>query len=377
MSSSPPALITSTDALTALAARLQSHSLIAVDTESNSLHAYRERLCLLQFSTPHEDALIDPFPLPDLEPLAELFASPAHEKIFHAAEYDILVMQRQYQLEFNNLFDTMIAARILGRKRVGLGGLLEEDFGVKLEKRFQRADWGARPLLPALLDYARLDTHYLIELRNKLKADLETAGRWELAQEDFARLPQVTRANLEVEDVPEVWRVKGARDLNPRQAAILHELAEYRATRAAQADVPLFKVMGDSTLTEIAKLAPSTAEELAGVAGMSEGQIRRHGKAILAAVRSGQQAAPVRRPPRRPYDESYIERLELLRLWRKAAAKELDVESDVVLPRDIMESTARANPRTLAELQPLFASVPWRYKTWGEDVLRALHPNQG
>ncbi|MBX3045416.1 MAG: HRDC domain-containing protein [Anaerolineales bacterium] len=377
MSSSTPALITSTDALTALAARLQSHPLIAVDTESNSLHAYRERLCLLQFSTPHEDALIDPFPLPDLEPLGELFASPAHEKIFHAAEYDILVMQRQYQLEFSNLFDTMIAARILGRKRVGLGGLLEEDFGVKLEKRFQRADWGARPLLPALLDYARLDTHYLIELRNKLKADLETAGRWELAQEDFARLPQVTRANLEVEDVPEVWRVKGARDLNPRQAAILHELAEYRANRAAQADVPLFKVMGDSTLTEIAKLAPTTAEELAGVAGMSEGQIRRHGKAILAAVRSGQQAAPVRRPPRRPYDESYIERLELLRLWRKAAAKELDVESDVVLPRDIMESTARANPRTLAELQPLFASVPWRYKTWGEDVLRALHPNQG
>ncbi len=377
MSSSTPALITSPSALAALVQRLHSHTLIAVDTESNSLHAYRERLCLLQFSTPQEDALIDPFPLPDLEPLAALFASPAHEKIFHAAEYDILVMQRQYRLEFTNLFDTMMAARILGRKRVGLGGLLEEDFGVKLEKRFQRADWGARPLLPALLDYARLDTHYLIQLRNKLKADLEAAGRWELAQEDFARLPHITRVNLDVEDVPEVWRVKGARDLNPRQAAILHELAEYRATRAAQADVPLFKIMGDITLTEIAKLAPSTPEELAAVGGMSEGQIRRHGKAILAAVRSGQQAAPLRRPPRRPYDESYVERLELLRLWRKAAAKELDVESDVVLPRDIMESTARANPHTLAELETLFASVPWRFKTWGDHVLNALHPKQG
>ncbi|MCW5873840.1 MAG: HRDC domain-containing protein [Anaerolineales bacterium] len=374
MSSSTPALITTTNALSALAERLQKHTLIAVDTEANSLHAYRERLCLVQFSTSDEDALIDPFPLADLEPLATVFTSPAHEKIFHAAEYDLLVMQRQYHLEFANLFDTMIAARVLGRKRVGLSSLLEEDFGITLEKRFQRADWGARPLQPALLDYARHDTHYLIQLRNKLKADLETAGRWLLAQEDFARLPTLTRSNVFVEDVPEVWRVKGSRDLNARQAAILSELAEYRAQRAAIADVPLFKVMGDSTLIELAKLAPTTAEELAEAPGMSEGQIRRHGKALLAAVARGQQAPPLRRPPRRPYDEAYVARLELLRVWRKNAAKEMDVESDVVLPRDIMEATARANPSTLTALEPLFASVPWRFNTWGPLVVKALHP---
>lgn len=377
MSSSTPALITSTDTLTALAERLHHHPLIAVDTEANSLHAYRERLCLLQFSTPDEDALIDPFPLPDLEPLAALFLSPAHEKIFHAGEYDLIVMQRQYHLDFANLFDTMIAARTLGRKRVGLSSLLEEDFGITLEKRFQRADWGARPLQPALLEYARHDTHYLLQLRHKLKADLEAAGRWELAQEDFARLPALTRPSHAGEDVPEVWRVKGARDLTARQAAILSELAEYRAQRAAQADVPLFKVIGDSTLVEIAKLAPHTLEELAPAKGMSEGQLRRHGKPLLAAVQRGLQAAPLRRPPRPPYDEAYVERLEILRAWRKATAKTLDVESDVVLPRDIMESTARATPHRLSELEALFASVPWRFKTWGEHVLKALHPNQG
>ncbi|HRN51366.1 MAG TPA: HRDC domain-containing protein [Anaerolineales bacterium] len=373
--SSTPALITSANALTALVERLQKHALVAVDTEANSLYAYRERLCLVQFSTPDEDALIDPFPLANLEPLAALFASPTHEKIFHAAEYDLLVMQRQYHLEFANLFDTMMAARILGRKRVGLSSLLEEDFGITLEKRFQRADWGARPLQPALLDYARHDTHYLIPLRNKLKADLEAAGRWPLAQEDFARLPAATRANVHVEDVPEVWRVKGSRDLNPRQAAILQELAEYRAQRAAIADVPLFKIMGDTTLIELAKLAPGTLEEMSEVKGMSEGQLRRHGKALLAAVKRGQDAAPLRRPPRRPYDEAFVERVELLRAWRKHAAKEMDVESDVVLPRDIMESTARANPATRAELAPLFASVPWRLHTWGDQVLKALRPS--
>jgi len=374
-SSSTPVLITSANALAALADRLQQHALIAVDTEANSLHAYRERLCLVQFSTPDEDALIDPFPLANLEPLAGLFASVTHEKIFHAAEYDLLVMQRQYHLEFANLFDTMIAARVLGRKRVGLSSLLEEDFGITLEKRFQRADWGARPLQPALLEYARHDTHYLIQLRSKLKVDLEAAGRWALAQEDFARLPALTRANVYVEDVPEVWRVKGARDLTSRQAAILHELAEYRAQRAAIADLPLFKIMSDGTLIELAKLAPSRLEELAEVKGMSAGQIRRHGKALLAAVSRGLQGPPLRRPPRRPYDEAYVERLELLRAWRKQAAKEMDVESDVVLPRDIMESTARANPTTLTQLEPVFASAPWRFKTWGTAVLTALHPS--
>lgn len=364
-------LITTPEALNALAARLQSEPRIGVDTESNSLHAYRERLCLLQFSTPGEDALIDPFPLPDLDPLAALFADARIEKIFHAAEYDLIVMQRQYDLEFSNIFDTMIAARILGRKKVGLGSLLEEDFGIKLEKRFQRADWGARPLLPALLDYARMDTHHLLPLRDKLKADLEAAGRWPLAQEDFARLPALTRAPQE-EPLAEVWRVKGSRDLQPRQAAILQELAEYRAGRAAEADLPLFKIIGDSTLMAVTKAAPATLDELKLLDGMTEGQLRRHGKALLAAVQRGQQAPPLRRPRRAPYDEAYVERLDKLRAWRKAAAKELDVESDVVLPRDIMEATARANPATRAQLDPLFASVPWRLQQYGEQVLQAL-----
>lgn len=367
-----PLIITIAD-LESLVARLTAQPRVAVDTESNSLHAYRERLCLLQFSTPEEDALIDPFPLPDLKPLAALFADPRIEKIFHAAEYDLIVMQSQYQLEFNNLFDTMIAARILGRKKVGLGSLLEEDFNIQLEKRFQRADWGARPLLPALLDYARMDTHYLIQLRDKLRADLDERGRWPLAQEDFARLPALARAARQGEELDEVWRVKGSRDLHPRQAAILQELAEYRAQRAAQADLPLFKIIGDSTLMAITKAAPGSLDELKLIDGMTEGQVRRHGKALLAAVQRGQQSPPLRRPRRSPYDEAYFERLEKLRAWRKAAAKELDVESDVVLPRDIMEATARANPRVQAELEPIFATVPWRLAAYGEQVFKALH----
>jgi ribonuclease D len=367
-----PFFIATTPAqLSELAARLAKEVQLGVDTESNSLHAYKERLCLLQFSTDVEDAVVDPLAVEDLSPLAAVFADARVEKIFHAAEYDLIVMNRDYGFPVANIFDTMIAARILGRKKVGLGNLLEEEFGIKLEKRFQRADWGERPLRRELLEYARMDTHHLIELRNKLKAELEVRGRWELAKEDFERLPQLIRASSEPA-AQDVWRIKGARDLNPRQAAILQELARYREAKAAAADVPLFKVIGDSTLTAIAVKRPSAPKDFEGIEGMTPGQVERHAKGLLDAVKRGEQAPPLPRPKRAPYDEEFVARLDKLRVWRKGAAKEMDVESDVVLPRDVMETVARTFPKTLGELEALMASVPWRMRQFGEQILKAF-----
>jgi ribonuclease D len=161
-------LVTKTPDLEALAARLSRERTLAVDTESNSLHAYRERLCLVQFSTTKEDAIVDPLAVPDLAPLAGVLGDPKIQKVFHAAEYDLIVLNRDHGYPVVNIFDTMIAARVLGRPKVGLGNLLEEEFAIKLEKRYQRADWGERPLKQEMLEYARLDTHYLIALRDKL-----------------------------------------------------------------------------------------------------------------------------------------------------------------------------------------------------------------
>ena len=374
MQPSTPLFVATTPAqLSQLAGRLAQHELLGVDTESNSLHAYRERLCLIQFSSPEEDAVVDPLAVEDLSALASLFAGPKIEKIFHAAEYDLIMLNREAALPVVNLFDTMTAARILGRKKVGLGNLLEEEFGIQLEKRFQRADWGERPLRGELLDYARLDTHHLIELRHRLKAQLVERGRWELATEDFERLPQLVRAGSEATQADQgPWGIKGARDLNPKQAAILQELAGYRAARAAEADKPLFKIMGDSTLSAMAAAGPQTRAELESIEGMTAGQIQRHGRALLEAVKRGQQAPPLRRPKRPPYDEAYVERVEKLRLWRKKAAQELEVESDVVLPRDLMQAAARSDPRALSELSLLMVSVPWRMEHYGEQILKAL-----
>ena len=153
-----------------------------MNTESNSLHAYRERVCLIQFSTPATDYLLDPLALPDLSPLTPIFANPKIEKVFHAIEYDIICLKRDFGFEVANIFDTMQATRILGEKQVGLDAILAAKLGIVINKKYQKADWADRPLSPEMLNYARLDTHYLLPLRDILHAELAATGRWDLAR---------------------------------------------------------------------------------------------------------------------------------------------------------------------------------------------------
>src|SRR3972149_10235459 len=141
-----PIWVDSIELLHQMIADLAAQSLVAVDTESNSLHAFREQVCLLQFSSPQADYLVDPLALKDLSALAPIFVDEKIEKIFHAAEYDLICLRRDFGFKFLSLFDTMQAARILGYPAVGLDRLLGDKFGVKMDKRHQKADWAARPL---------------------------------------------------------------------------------------------------------------------------------------------------------------------------------------------------------------------------------------
>ncbi len=368
-----PILITRQEALQNLADLLGREAIIAVDTESNSLHAYQEQVCLIQFSTPHNDYLVDPLALEDLSPLRPVFENERIEKIFHAAEYDVYCLKRDFNFEFSNLFDTMLAARILGRDEMGLGALLEEEFDVHLEKRYQRANWGQRPLPSYLLAYARMDTHYLIRLRNRLRAALLEAGKWLLAAEDFRRLADLMPNGKSNEDpTAGCWRVSGAYDLSPQQVAVLVELCKYRDKVARNLDRPLFKVMGDATLLAIAEQAPRDLEALRELPGMSRRQTERHGKALLAVVQRGLEADPVY-PPRSPRpSDAFLDRVEALRRWRKETAEQMGVKSDVVLPRDLMTAIAEQNPRNLKDLGGVLEEVPWRLKTFGGQILEVL-----
>ena len=224
-----PIFIARTPALQRLAKSLNREPLVAVDTESNSLYAFKEQVCLIQFSTPQKDFLVDPLALKDLSPLEPFFRNPKTEKIFHAAEYDLICLKRDFNFEFANVFDTMIAARILGREAVGLGSMLETEFGVHLDKRYQRANWGKRPIPAHLLSYAQLDTHYLISLRNRLRKTLKESALWPLATEDFERLcNQKGIRILERTVVDQQHRERAMINIFPN---LLGEIALYRFER--------------------------------------------------------------------------------------------------------------------------------------------------
>ena len=366
-----PILITRRAALHRLAEALRRETILAVDTESNSLYAYREQVCLIQFSTKSHDFLVDPLSLDDMTPLAPIFSDNRIEKVFHAAEYDLICMKRDFNFEFSNLFDTMLAARILGWEAIGLGAMLKSEFGVRVDKRNQRANWGQRPLPKHMLSYAQVDTHYLIPLRDLLRANLAKSGMGPLASEDFNRSCAVD-GRMPDNKTEDPWRVSGATDLPPQNAAVLRELCRYRDKVAQKINRPLFKVIGDKTLLQIADRCPKNRDALAMIPGMTHRQIERHGKAILSAVKRGRQADPIY-PPRSPRpDNGFLDRLDALRNWRKSTARKMGVNSDVVLPRDLLFEIAERNPERPQELERILSDVPWRYEHFGDQILAAL-----
>ena len=344
----------------------------AVDTESNSLYAYQEQVCLIQISIPGVDYILDPLAGLDLAPLADLFADPKIQKIFHAAEYDIMCLKRDFEFCFANLFDTMWAARILGWPRVGLGDILRDLFDVSTNKRYQRYDWGKRPLDQKALIYASLDTHYLLSLRHLQADGLMQKGRWEEAREVFDQIAasEPVSSAFAPEDF---WRVKGAFDLTRREQAVLRELAIWRDGEARRRDCPHFKVLHDRVLTALAKARPGTREDLTGIGGIKPYHARRYGKRVLQAVAQGMKAdLPAPPPPPLRHSEEEVERYEALRTWRKEVAAKREVDVDVVVCNAVLWDLAERNPRTAAGLDAIEGLGPWKREAYGAAILEVL-----
>jgi ribonuclease D len=352
---------------------LLEHQLVAVDTESDSLYSYFEKVCLIQFSIPQVDYLLDPLAI-DVSGLAKLFSAAHIQKIFHAAEYDFLSLKRDYDFDFSNLFDTMLAARILGWPRYGLASILKDQFNVKLDKKFQRYNWGKRPLSRKALDYAHLDTHYLIGLRKIQLTELNQQNRLQEATESFERLTQVI-PTPKTFDPDDFWRVKSARDLHPQQQAVLKELFIARDKIARQINRPPFKVMTDKVLAELAKTQPSTTEALGRTKGLSSTMLHHNANALLKAIHTGQSAPPPKYRAnsnhRRP-DTSTMMRYENLRQWRNDVAAERGVEPDVIISNHTLMDIARKNPKTLHKLNQLELLGSWQQETYGLKLLNVL-----
>jgi ribonuclease D len=368
----PPRLIQTPQALQDAIPLLSAGKLLSVDTESNSLHAYRERVCLIQFSTQDEDLLVDPLAIDDLSPLAPVFASDKIQKIYHAAEYDIMTLKRDFGFAQRNLFDTYIAVRTLGWDHSGLADILETVFHVKLKKRYQRSDWGKRPLPKAMLDYARFDTHYLIPLRERLVQMLRAQKRLAEAQEAFY-LQTLVPAHPNGFKPEDFWNIGDTRKMSGREAAILQELYIAREKQAEQQDVPPFKVLGNRLLLTMAKAAPTNRKELAAIQGMSDRRMARYADAILRAIERGRQAPEPKRPEHERPPDDVLGRYDALRTWRKRTARDRHVDSDIILPRDTLWDIARANPGDATELKEAMQPLEWRYQAYGESILDLLH----
>jgi ribonuclease D len=360
----------------AFLARLRSEAVLAVDLEADSLHSYREQVCLVQVSTPSQTAILDPLAVPGaLAGLGPALADRAVRKVFHGGDYDVRLLKRQAGLEVRNLFDTMIAAQLTGRERFGLAALLEEHFGVTLDKRFQRADWSRRPLGPDLLAYAAADTAHLLALADRLSGELAGLGRLDWAREEFELLEQVEPAPPRK---PWCLDVKGAARLAPRQLARLQGLLELRDDLARDWNRPAFKVLSNQILIDWAQAPPASRHEVAAWPGAGGPLLERVADRVLEALARAAAVADEECPrpqpaPRVVPTPAQERRLSRLKAIREEAARRLRLAPGLLVNGATLERLSRAETGEAVAALP-GALKRWQFEVLGEAFQRALAP---
>lgn len=368
--------ITTREALTRAIARLSEHTILGVDTEAAGYHRYHDRISLVQISSVDENVLIDPLEISDLSALATLFGDPAIEKIFHDADFDLRILDRDLGLEVVNLFDTQVAAAFVGATGLGLGAVVEQFLGISLPKAYQRADWAERPLTEGMREYAATDTAHLPSLRAILLERLKELGREEWAKEEFVRREATRWTPPDPADEP-FLKIKGARDLTPRGLAILREVHAWRESVGKERDQATFRVLSNQAMLEMGLKAPTTSAELATITGVSSGLIDRRGRDILAAIRRGlavpEDELPRFAPPRRwERDLEVEERSERLRQVRNRVATELGLDPGFMISRAVLDEVARRSPRTREQLLEIPEIRRWQVEALGDELLKEI-----
>ena len=326
--------------LAGLLERLGVAAWIAVDTEADSLHAYPEKVCLIQISTLAGDELVDPLADINLEPLLETLGG--HELLMHGADYDLRLLEKHHQFIPASIFDTMLAARLIGEPHFGYSALVEKFLGVKLEKGPQKANWAMRPLTERMAKYARHDTHFLKPLVDKLKTELEQKGRLGWQQESCARLI-LDCTQPRPDDSDFVWRVKGSHLLGRPALAVLRELWRWREREAIAANRPPFFVLSHDAMVEISAAA-AAQHPVEPLIPRHVSERRRAG--IAAAVRLGLAVAPAdypqipRHTSRRPSDAEHRRTLELQKR-RDAQAQALGIDPTLIASRATLLALAQ------------------------------------
>jgi ribonuclease D len=364
-STCPSGLLTRGEEIEALAQRLLQCEVIAVDAEMDSFYSYQTKLCLIQISTAHEDVLIDPLAEVDLSPLRAAFEHPRIVKILHAADNDVPYLVDRVGGRVGPIFDTHVAARLLGLPRAGLGGLLTDFLGLEVDKTFQRADWRLRPLPQAQFDYAQGDTRYLIEIWRILDQMLKEQGLEEEAWSAFGRTnqspPQPRKFN------PHAFlQLPEARKLSLAQKGRLRDLFRWRDDKAREQDDAVFRILPDGLMIPLC-LFQGGPDELR--AHFRHHTIQRHA-VDLCRVLAESAATPFQAnsvPAPEPFLRGRaLERFEKLRHWRNRTADSMGIESDRVFTNRSLKALVLAHPTRWEELVAVEGLEDWRLAKFGE-----------
>lgn len=375
----PLVLVETHDELLRCVDQLSRARVIGVDTESDSFHHYREKVCLVQISDQHTDFVIDPLRVPDMGPLGEVFANRDICKVFHGADYDVVCLKRDFGVKMHNIFDTMISAQFLALPRVGLADLIHTWWGWQLDKKWQRHDWAARPLLDEHLDYARGDSHWLPTLRDLFLRRLQQVGQLEPVLEECAVL-EAREWVRPRHDPADFYRVKGSRQLDEAGQRALRAVYRFRDTEAERQDRPAFKVLPEEILLELAVAKPTSMEALNETFRRGAPFIRRYGDGIVAALREGITStdalpsapdAPKREPGLRGQRAERL--MNALKDWRNAVVSRSGLPPIAVASNNVLKELTRVAPRTVEGLAEVPDLRRWQAQKYGADWVELIN----
>ena len=358
-----------------IARSLEKEKAVAVDLEADSMHHYKEKVCLIQIATENASIVVDPLAIKDLTPLKPIFFSPDIKKIFHGADYDVRSLYRDFKIKISNLFDTELACRFLGIKETGLQAVLKMFFNVKVDKKYQKKDWSKRPLPQEMITYASKDVIYLLPLARMLIHKLNKIDRMTWVLEECQELSNVRPVLFN--EGPLFMKFKGAGRLKSRSLAVLEALLQFRKQVAKKKDRPLFKVIRNESIMKIATARPVTLRRLKNTKALSNRQISMYGsdliKVVARALKIPESELLVYPSNNRPIlPNSVPAKIKALKSWRFSTANALGIEPGMLCNNALITAIAVKNPTDVKSLKTIEGMKKWFNQAFGPEIIKVL-----
>ncbi len=361
--------------LSSVCEMLLSEDIIGVDLEADSMHCFKEKICLIQIATDREAFLIDPFIIKQLDPFMNVLENKDVIKIFHGSDFDVRSIDREYGARIANLFDTEIATRFLGVKERGLAALLKFHFNEHVDKRYQKVDWSQRPLKSEMIEYSVGDVSHLVQLYHIIFGQLNDNGRLSWAKEEFELQAQVRYESNYT--LPLFKNFKGAGRMDNRSLAVLENVLQVRMKHAQKKDFPLFKIFSNASVKAIAEERIASVKKMVEYRILSKRQAEMYGAECANAVRQALEmphkdlpSYPKTRRPKK--DPAVQERMKRLKRMREGLSFSMNIEPGFLLNNSIIMSIAIENPTNLDELEALEPIRHWQADNIGEKILSVL-----